>query len=111
MHNTLSLCENYEFKRVYKRGKSVAADLLVLYYLKNRQNVNRLGITVTKKLGKAVVRNRARRLIKEAFRLSEHKVSIGYDIVIVARNKIVDRSHLAEVKRALDYALRTSGLS
>ncbi|MBN2258943.1 MAG: ribonuclease P protein component [Clostridiales bacterium] len=83
--NTESLKKNYEFKNVYKRGQSVVGRYLVVYYLKNRQGFNRLGLTASKKVGNSVVRNRTRRLIKENFRQIESHLSQGYDIVIVAR--------------------------
>jgi ribonuclease P protein component len=65
---------NRDFKRLYSRGKSIAAGYLVLYYQKNKLEKNVLGITVTKKLGKAVVRNRVRRLIRECYRLREDEM-------------------------------------
>ncbi|MBR1969431.1 MAG: ribonuclease P protein component [Clostridia bacterium] len=79
----ISIKENSDFKRLYYRGKSVVKKRIVLYYRKNRFNYNRLGITVSSKVGNAVVRNRIRRLIRENYRLFE--LNQGYDIVIVAR--------------------------
>ena len=72
---------NKHFKRVYYKGKSVAGGYLVLYYLKNRTDENCLGITVSKKIGKAVVRNHIRRLVKENYRLNEEQFAAGYDSV------------------------------
>lgn len=80
----ISIKENSDFKRLYYRGKSVVKKRIVLYYRKNRFNYNRLGITVSSKVGNAVVRNRIRRLIRENYRLSD--INNGYDIVIVARS-------------------------
>ncbi len=86
MEKTLSLNENFRFRALYHRGKSSGMKTLVVYALKGRGgNINRLGITVSKKLGKAVTRNRIRRRLKEAYRLSEGCVKPGYDIVIVGR--------------------------
>ena len=82
-----SLKKNHEFRRLYSRGKSAATPLLVVYCLKNGHNYNQIGITVTKKLGKAVQRNRVRRRLKEIYRLSEEKFSVGYNIIVVARTK------------------------
>ncbi len=73
-----------EFSQVYKRGKSIVTKNIVMYYKKNGTEINRLGISVSKKVGKAVVRNRVKRLIKEAFRIQENIVG-GYDIIFVAR--------------------------
>lgn len=85
MKKTVSLNCNGYFLRVYKTGDTVTGRFLVLYYKKNNTGHNRLGITVSKKVGCAVVRNRVRRLIKENFRLSEDKIAVGYDIIFVSR--------------------------
>ena len=93
MHHTVSLTENYEFRRVYGRGKSAGSGHIVIYILPNRRKINRLGITVSTKVGKAVVRNKVRRRLKEIYRLQETTVLRGFDIVIVARVKAVDASY------------------
>ena len=81
----ISIKENSDFKRVYYRGKSVVKRRLVIYFRKNRFGFNRLGLTVSPKIGCAVVRNRIRRLIKENYRVLQG-LEEGYDIVIVARS-------------------------
>lgn len=78
---------NYEFKRAYKRGKFKANHLLVTYVTKNNYGHVRYGITATKKVGKAHLRNRARRVIAAAARQNLIKIKGGYDIVFVARSK------------------------
>lgn len=78
------------FQRLYSKGTSCSDKNIVIYFLPNRLPFNRLGITVTKKTGCAVLRNRVKRLIRESYRLNETKVKPGYDIVIVARRHIVD---------------------
>lgn len=85
MRNTVSLNCNGHFLRLYKTGETVTGRFLVLYYRKNKLNFNRLGVTVSKKVGGAVVRNRVRRLIKENFRLNEDSIKTGYDIIFVSR--------------------------
>lgn len=80
----ISIKENSDFKRLYYRGKSVVKKRIVLYYRKNRFNYNRLGITVSSKVGNAVVRNRIRRLVRENYRNLD--INTPYDIVIVARS-------------------------
>ena len=82
---TTSLKKNYEFKRLYNKGKSAASQCAVVYFRRNGSMANRLGLTVSTKLGGAVQRNRVRRRLREIYRLSEDKLSVGYDIVIVAR--------------------------
>jgi len=83
--NTISLKRNYEFRRLYNRGKSAGSKCVVVYCMKTGSPENRLGITVSSKLGGAVQRNRIRRRLKEIYRLNEHSLHVGYDIVIVAR--------------------------
>ena len=84
MIKTQSLSENHRFRALYGRGKNRAGRYMAVYAMKNRLGpVVRLGITVSKKLGNAVTRNRIRRRIREAYRLQE--IKNGYDIVIVAR--------------------------
>lgn len=86
MIKTQSLSENHRFRALYGRGKSRAGRFMAVYVMKNRLGpVVRLGLTVSKKLGNAVTRNRIRRRIREAYRLHEQEIKNGYDIVIVAR--------------------------
>ena len=91
MQKTLKLNQNYLFQRMYRSGKSVVSSTVVLYYHKRpRQKLNRIGITTTKKIGCAVRRNRARRVILESYRLLEPMVAPGYTFVVVARSKAAD---------------------
>jgi ribonuclease P protein component len=83
-----SLKLNHVFQRLY-RSPGQANGYMVLYARKNRTNTNRVGITVSKKLGHAVVRNRVRRRLREIYRLNEEKFQPGWDIVVVARTKAV----------------------
>ena len=82
-----TICKNKEFTRVYARGKSYVHPQLVLYVAKNRVGHTRIGLTATKKVGHAVQRNRARRIMRAA--LSEHLSQNigGYDIILVARGQ------------------------
>jgi len=109
MLNTEKIRENYIFRRLYRRGKSLVSPSIVLYYLKVKgQKGNRLGITATKKVGKAHRRNRARRVILESYRLLEHRVGGGYDFVIVARHRAADVKMQA-VKNELEGLLSKMG--
>lgn len=90
---THSLKQNHLFRRLYQRGKSAAGRYVVVYCRKNGLDHNRLGLTVGTKVGHAVVRNRVRRRIREAYRLSESSYLRGYDIVVVARGKAADASY------------------
>lgn len=104
MMNTISIKENHLFQRLYRIAKSEVTPFVVVYYKKTKLPYNRLGITATKKIGNAVERNRARRIIKEAYRLLEPEMIIGYDIVIVARKKTVS-AKMQHVKQSLENAL------
>ena len=84
---TASLTENYLFRRLYRKGTSGATPNIAVYYQKNRLGYNRLGVTVSKKVGNAVQRNRARRVIVEAYRQAEVLLPVGLDIVVVARQR------------------------
>ena len=88
MKFSCSLKLNHIFQRLY-HSSSHANGYLVLYARRNRLGENRVGITVSKKLGHAVVRNRVRRRLREIYRLNEEKFAPGWDIVVVARTKSV----------------------
>ena len=83
-----SLKLNHIFRRLYSTSGQ-ANSIMVLYARKNRTGTNRVGITVSKKLGHAVVRNRVRRRLREAYRLNEAKFQPGWDIVVVARSRCI----------------------
>lgn len=82
---TESLKKKKDFQTVYKSGVSFANKYLVMYKIKNNIERNRLGISVSKKVGNSVVRHRITRLIRESYRLNEEKFEKGYDLVVVAR--------------------------
>ena len=85
MNPAVTVTENYEFRRIYRKGRSAVSPCLVVYCQKNRRGQSRLGVTVSTKLGHAVVRNRVRRRLREIYRLNREKMPAGYDIIIVAR--------------------------
>lgn len=95
-----SLKKNKDFQVVYKRGKSYANRYLVMYVWENGQNRNRIGISVSKKVGNSVVRHHLTRLIRENYRLLEGKFLCGYDIIIVVRVN-GKNSTFADMKSAL----------
>ena len=109
MVSTKSLKQNYLFRRVYQRGKSHAGRYVVVYCRKNGLACNRLGFTVGAKVGHAVVRNRIRRRLREAYRLSEPKFHMGYDIVVVARGRAAGASY-QELSQGLLSAMDKLGL-
>ena len=86
MKHSESLKKNMEFQNVYKNGKSYANKYLVMYVLKNDLNKNRIGISVSKKVGNSVIRHRITRLIRESYRLQEDVFNSSLDIVVIARS-------------------------
>ena len=90
MSKIIKLKENYAFRRAYKKGKSFVSPFFVIYIVKNRRGGIHLGITAGKKIGGAVKRNRAKRVITAAFRECLPEIHEGYDFVIVARTRILD---------------------
>ena len=93
MKITVSLKENHLFRRLYQKGKTAADGRLALYVRHNGRQGNRLGLTVSTKLGHAVVRNRTRRRLREIYRLHEHELVCGRDLVIVARVRAASSSY------------------
>lgn len=85
MKYTVTIKRNHEFQRLYHKGKNAASPTIALYCRKRQDGANRLGFTVGKKVGGAVVRNRVRRRLREIYRLHETEIRPGYEIVIVAR--------------------------
>ena len=92
MKRAVTLKENHEFRRLYQKGASAVSGCMVVYCRKNKLGHNRLGITVSVKLGHAVVRNRARRRLREVYRLNGGALKQGYDIILVARTRTVKAS-------------------
>lgn len=109
MRNFISITNNRDFMFMYRRARSLCADCLVIYYRKNKLNKLRLGITVTKKMGKAVVRNRIRRRIREVFAEYSSQIPPSYDIIIVSRSKAAHCDY-AYLKSALRYLLAKAEL-
>lgn len=88
-----SLKDNRSFKNVYENGKSFANKYLVMYIIENGTEINRIGISVSKKVGNSIVRHRLTRLIRESVRLNSEVIDIGYDIVIIARVNLKGKNY------------------
>lgn len=106
-----NLRKNSEFRTVYRRGKSFSNKLLVLYVFRNAKNkdIDRIGISVSKKVGKSVVRSRVKRLISESYRLNSSLIKNGYDFVFIARVASKDKSY-KEVESSLKNLFNKAGL-
>ena len=88
-----SLKKNRDFQIVYKNGRSLANRYLVMYVMKNGTDRNRVGISVSKKVGNSVVRHRLTRMIRESYRLSEEHFRSGYDLIVIARTGAKEKGY------------------
>ena len=105
-----SLKKNRDFRDVYRKGKSFANKYLIMYIVENHQDKNRLGISVSKKVGNSVVRHRVTRLIRESYRLHENIFNSGLDIVVIARICAAEVSY-REIKNAMLHLGKLHGIS
>lgn len=105
MVKTDPIRKNYEFSRIYRKGKFFAAKIMVLYTIKNRKSTNRIGIAISRKVGKSVKRNRIRRLIKENYRHYEQYIKDGYDVVFVAR-KNENMPSFVDIKKEMKFLFK-----
>lgn len=102
--------KNRDFIRAYKRGKSVITPCLAFYYLPNKQGITRMGITASKKIGGAVERNRAKRVLRAAFSSVAPTLKPGYDFILVARTRTTYKKS-TDVQRELAKALSEHNLT
>ena len=100
MNFSESLKKNSDFRNVYRKGKSYANKYLVMYVLENNSDRNRIGFSVSKKVGNSVVRHHITRLLRESYRLHENIFNSGLDIVVVVRSSAAEVGFL-EIESAL----------
>lgn len=105
MKKVISLKNKREFNKVFNLKKSYANKYLVIYLCENGLEFNRIGISVSKKVGNSVIRHRITRLIRESYRINRDSINNGFDIVIVARTNILGRT-FKEIESALLHLLR-----
>ena len=98
-----------DFTAIYRRGRSIGERYIVFFYRKNDLSYNRTAFLASKKVGNSVVRNRARRLMKESYRQIFERLAVGYDIIFIARKTIVNLK-CADVKKSIEAATRRSGI-
>ena len=104
-----SLKKNHQFRFVYKNGRSYANKYLVMYVKENGTEKNRLGISVSKKIGNSVVRHRITRLVRESYRLHEDTFNSGLDVVIVARKSAADGDYF-DIEKAMLHLAKLHGM-
>lgn len=109
MGKPITICNNYEFRRAYAKGKSFVSPVVVTYVMKNRRNETRVGITTSKKVGNAVARSRCRRVIRAAYQPLLPQIKPGYDLVFVARTRTCFVKS-DEVHRVIAGHLKKAGL-
>jgi len=109
MEKTIALKKNYEFKRVFKRGRFFVGKHITIYVLENKSGFNKLGVAVGKVVGKSVKRNRFKRLIRESYRLHEPFLKTGFDIVFVAK-KCETIPSFSEISAEMKHLLNRLGL-
>ena len=107
MKQFIKLKANYDFRRIYKKGKAIVCPYFVMYVAKGRKEKLRLGITAGKKVGGAVERNRAKRVIYAAFRAVAQNIPMGNDIIIVARTKILTQKSTC-IEKELERQLKSN---
>lgn len=98
-----------QFRYIYSKAKSQSNERLVMYKQRNGKSVNRIGISVSKKIGKSVVRNKVKRRIKESYRINRHLLKKGFDIIFVARRGI-EKSDYNEIQKSVLNLLGRGGL-
>ncbi|MGL5347143.1 MAG: ribonuclease P protein component [Peptostreptococcaceae bacterium] len=109
-NKTKGLKKDSDFRKVYKHGKSFANRYLVMYILENKSDSSRIGISVSKKVGNAITRNKIRRRIKEAYRLNvDENVKSGYDIVFIARVSSKETEY-KDIEKAINHLAKKTKL-
>lgn len=111
MKNTVMIKKNYEFKRFFSRGKFFYGDTINMYIHKTKSSINKLGIAVSKKQGKAVNRNRLKRLIRENYKNFEDKIGVGNNIIIlIGKNKDPKIINYYDIKRDFERIFNKAGV-
>jgi ribonuclease P protein component len=100
---------NYEFARIYRRGKYISGRYVVLHYISRPGQTNRIGVTTSKTIGGSVQRNRMRRLLRESYRLNEANIKRGYDIILLGRGG-APRITYDQVNREVLQTMKKAGI-
>jgi ribonuclease P protein component len=108
MKKTIPLKKNFEFARIYNKGRFFPGKYMVIYVMRNRAGANRLGITASKKVGGSVRRNRVKRLIRENYRYYEEYIPDGLDIVFAVRKSETEYG-FTEIRKEMKFLLKKVG--
>ena len=100
---------NYEFARIYRRGKYISGRYVVLHYISHSGGTNRVGVTTSRTIGGSVQRNRMRRLLRESYRLNEPNIRKGYDIILLGRGG-APRITYAQVNKEVLHIMKKAGI-
>jgi len=109
MQFSVPLKLNYEFTRVYRRGKYISGRYVVLHYMSHSRKINRIGVTTSKTIGGSVQRNRMRRLLRECYRLNEPGIKKGYDIILLGRGGAPEIVY-SQVNKEVLHLMRKAGI-
>jgi ribonuclease P protein component len=111
MKKTIMIKKNYEFKRFFSKGIVYRGNFIYMYIHQNKENINKLGIAVSKKVGKAVQRNRIKRLIRENYKIYEDKMNNCFNIVIIVKNNLnIKEVTYYDIHSDFDYILKKAGM-
>lgn len=109
MNGEEKIKKNSQFRYIYAHGKSYSDENLVLYVLKNRKNINRTGISISKKVGNSVVRNKIKRLIRENYRLCKDDIKKGYDLIFIVRINAANADYY-KIRKSMYYLFKKTNL-
>jgi len=110
MHKQHRLAKREDFNKVFRFGKSVSNQQFILYHLlRPQQEQFRLGVSVSKKIGNAVVRNYYRRIMKEIVRLNRHSITLTADFILIARKPVIGMTYL-QIESSIIHVLKRAGL-
>jgi ribonuclease P protein component len=107
--SNIRIKKNTDFQTVFKKGKQIPGRGVILYYSKSNAQATRVGIVVSKKVGNAVVRSRIKRIFREIFRLNQPNIKSGYDIIIITRKSIREKS-FHDIEKTFIDIMRRAGL-
>ena len=111
MKRIITLKKNYEFKNVLNKGKFYRGKFVTIYIIENREDKNKIGIAISKKLCKAVKRNRLKRLIRESYRLNKNNLKNGYNIVFIWNKQAnVDNNSFKDINDDITKLLNKAGM-